>query len=480
MEKLTKIVCTLGPASDTKEMIEKLYKSGMNVARLNFSHGSYEYFEKLIINIREVSNKIAILLDTKGPEIRTGEIENGSTQLEDNQILELTTQVLIGNNEKVTLNYDKLSELEIGNRILIDDGLIECEVKQIISNGVKVKILNGGNLGSKKTVCIQGHEVDIPFLSQKDMDDILFGIKHNVDFIAASFVRQTSEVLDIKKILEDNNANHIKIISKIEHASSVKNFDDILRASDAIMVARGDLGVELPLEKIPGLQEMMIQKCRGLGKPVIVATQMLESMKDNPRPTRAEVADVARAIIQGTDAIMLSGETASGKYPQKAVKMMSIIAKEYDSKVQEGLVENLQHYEKIERSISLFITNTAYHAARDLKTAAILIPTETGFTARNVSRFRPSCPIYSMSRDMSVVRQLQLSRGVFSFHSEQEHNNRDCMINSLVENVFNEGLVKEQDRVVITAGFKLAKKGYTNLIEIYKVEEIIQRIKNIQ
>lgn len=476
MSKFTKIVCTIGPASDSVEMIEKLNKTGMNVARLNFSHGSYDYFEKVIKNIRNVSEDIAILLDTKGPEIRTGEVEGNIIELNDNDKLIITKEKCLGNKEKISVDYQKIDKLDIGNLILLDDGLIECRVIENIKDGIIVKILNGGQLGSKKTVSIRGHSVKIPFLMEKDIEDIKFGIKHNVDFIAASFVRKPHEVHQIKDLLEEKGAEHIKIISKIEHAESVENFDEILKLSDAIMVARGDLGVEMPLEKIPAIQEMIIQKCRQKGKPVIVATQMLESMKSNPRPTRAEVADVARAILQGTDAIMLSGETASGKYPVKAVQMMTTIAKEYDSVVKGGLIENLQQIEKEEHSISLFITNTAYHAARDLKTKAILVPTESGFTARNVSRFRPLVPIYSMSRSETVVRQLQLSKGVFPYLSKKEHIDRDDMINCLVKIIHDKKLILDNDKIVITSGFKLAKKGYTNLIEIYKVKEIIERI----
>lgn len=477
MTKFTKIVCTIGPSCDSKEMLEKLYNAGMNVARLNFSHGNYEYFEKVIKNIRKISDEIAILLDTKGPEIRTGDVENNNLELKDNDKLIITNQKCLGNKDKISVDYSKIDELDVGNLILIDDGLIECKVIEKIKNTVKVKVLNGGVLGSKKTVSIRGHSVKIPFLMQKDIDDIKFGIKHNVDFIAASFVRKSHEVHQIKQLLEQNSADHIKIISKIEHALSVENFDEILKISDGIMVARGDLGVEMPLEKIPAIQEIIIQKCREKGKPVIVATQMLESMKSYPRPTRAEVADVARAILQGTDAIMLSGETASGKYPLKAVQMMTTIAKEYDPLTKGGLIENLEDLDKADNSISLFITNTAYHASRDLKTKAILVPTESGFTARNVSRFRPLVPIYSMSRSLSVVRQLQLSKAVFPFYSKKEHLNREDMINCLVKTIHDKKLILDNDKIVITAGFKLAKKGYTNLIEIYKVSEIIERIK---
>lgn len=474
MEKFTKIVCTLGPSSDSSEIIEKLYKAGMNVARLNFSHGNYEYFTRLIENIRGVSDEIAILLDTKGPEIRTGEVRDGLIVLEDNQTLVLTKKKIVGDEKRIYLDYYKLDKLEIGNTVLIDDGLIECRVVKNVKDGVEVKVLNGGNLGSKKTVTIRGHDIEIPFLSEKDIEDINYGIEQGVDFIAASFVRKSEEVLMLRKILAQKNSD-IAIISKIEHPKSVENFEAILKQSDGIMIARGDLGVEVPLVKVPQIQFDMVRRCREQGKPVIVATHMLESMRVNPRPTRAEVSDVAQAIIQGTDAIMLSSETASGKYPVKSVEMMARIAKEYDFKIQTKISEDLQHGDRQYCSISLFITNTAYEASKSLNTKAILVPTETGFTARNVSRFRPKCPIYTLTWNMGILRQLQLSRGVFPMFSEKTYYDRDVLINEFVMNIYEKKLVESEDKIVVTAGFKLAKKGYTNIIEIYKIKDIVER-----
>ncbi len=480
MDKFTKIVATIGPASDSIETIEKLYKAGMNVARLNFSHGSYEYFTDLIKKIRNVSEDIGILLDTKGPEIRTGEIKDGKVILIDNQELIITNKEIIGDNNKITLFYDDLMQLDIGNRILIDDGLIETEVIRKEKNEIVVEVLNGGELGSKKTVSIQGHSVNIPFLSEKDKKDIDFGIENNFDFIAASFVRNAQEVLELREYLQKKKSK-IRVISKIEHGDAIKNINEIIDASQGIMVARGDLGVEIPLEKVPMIQREIIHRCNELGRPVIVATQMLESMKDNPRPTRAEVADVAVAILQGADAIMLSGETASGKYPVKAVKTMAKIAKEYDKVVKTKILDNL-HSENVMKnhSVSLFMTKSAYQASEDLKTTAILTPTESGFTARKVSRFKPRCPIYAITHDKTVVRQLQLSWGVHPMLEGEDsvYKDHDGMVNSLVKYIYEKGYVVEENKVVVTSGHTLMQAGHTNMIEVYGVKHILDRIKN--
>ena len=358
MKKATKIVCTIGPSSDYEKTLKKMYEAGMNVARLNCSHSNYEYMHDIITKVRGLNDHIAIMMDLKGPEIRTGELSD-EIELEEGQEIEFTNEPIEGDNKQITINYDKLQTVEKGSKILIDDGLIECDVISQTKNGVRANVINAGILGSKKTVTIWGHDVDLPFLSQKDKEDIEFAIKNDVSFIAASFVREASEVNEIRNMLSEHNSK-TKIISKIEHARGVKNFDKILEASDGIMIARGDLGVEMPLEKVPYLQRDMIRKCRLAGKPVIVATQMLESMKSSPRPTRAEVSDVAQAIVQGTDAVMLSGETASGKYPVKSIRVMAKIAKEYEHNL-------ISHLEKEARAkqdneISLFITEAAYEA----------------------------------------------------------------------------------------------------------------------
>lgn len=473
----TKIIATIGPASDSEQKIQEMYNAGMRVARLNFSHGNYEYFKKVISNIRKVNDEIAIMLDTKGPEIRSGELEGGEIELFDNDKLTLTKKQIIGNKSKITVNYTHLEQLKKGDKVLIDDGLIECEVISSENQEVIVKVLNGGKLGSKKTVSLRGHNAKIAFLSKKDKEDIQFAIDNDLDFIAASFVRTAKDVRDIRYMLEKQKSI-IRVISKIEHWEALENIDEIIEVSQGVMVARGDLAVEIPMEKVPKIQSQIIKHCNEMGKPVIVATQMLESMKSNPRPTRAEVSDVARAILEGADAIMLSGETASGKYPIKAVKMMGEIAKEYDKDVKNTILDN-KHSEKELKlnSVSMFVTKAAFLASEALNTAAILTPTESGFTARKVSRFKPRCPIYASTHSKTVMRQLQLSWGVYPMFTKKHYVNLDEMINENITEIYNKKLVKKSDKVVITAGHKLAEAGHTNIMEIYKVEVVIDNLK---
>jgi pyruvate kinase len=472
MEKYTKIIATIGPASESEQIIKKLYHAGMNVARLNFSHGNHEYFKKIIQRIKKVSDKIAILLDTKGPEIRSGDIENEEIVLNGEDEIIITNEKIIGTNKKITINYDKLMQLKVGNKLLIDDGLIAAIVVKKLENELIIKILNGGILGSRKTICVQGHNVKIPFMSSQDKLDIQFGINNNVDFIAASFVRCKDDVIELKKLLLKNKSN-AKIISKIEHWNAVENFDEILNESDGIMVARGDLGIEISMEKVPRIQREIISKCNNVGKPVIVATQMLESMKSNPRPTRAEVNDVAQAILQGTDAIMLSGETASGKYAVESVQMMTTISKEYDSQVKSNINQTLKSPDLINNfEIAKFVTQSAYHASNTLKTSAIMTPTTSGFTARMVSRFKPKCKIIAMTEKKIIYRQLALSWGVIPIHSKKVYKHPDDLIKAFVKKSYDQKYIKKSDMVVITAGFKM-KCGHTNLLEIYPVNEIL-------
>jgi pyruvate kinase len=479
MRKSTKIIATIGPASDSLETIQKMFDSGMDVARLNFSHGSYEYFDNVISNIRKVSNRIAIMLDTKGPEIRTGELESKSIFLKGGQALYFTSKKILGNKKEITINYNNLEKLKVGNTILIDDGIIETKVIKIEKKRVKVRVLNGGELLPRKTVTIRGHNPNIPFLTKKDKEDIEYGIKKKVDFIAASFVREAKDIIDLQKFLKKKNADGIRIIAKIEHANAIKNVNEIIEVSKGIMVARGDLGVEIPLEKVPNFQKEIISKCNELGRPVIVATQMLESMVNNPRPTRAEVADIAAAIIQGTDAIMLSGETASGKYPLESVKIMNRIAKEYDSQAETNILDNLHSdYVMKNMRVSLYVTKSAYQASKEIDAKAILTPTESGFTARKVSRFKPKCPIYAITHDPRVLRQLQLSWGVYPIIDKKYHDSRDNMINSLVKNLYEKKFVNSKDKLIVTSGHISGRKGHTNIIEIYRVGHILQRCKN--
>lgn len=490
--KKTKIIATIGPSSDSVDIIKKLYKSGMNVARLNFSHGSYEYFEQLISNIRKVSDEITILLDTKGPEIRTSLI-NSEIDLE----LKLNQKITLSNNTLeltsiscIQLDYRHLFDVKPKNLIYIDDGSIGIEVTKVSQ---KDKLVYGvvkipGKLGSKKTVSIHGHNVNIEFLSQKDKEDIKFGIKQGVDVVAASFVRKERDIIELEKFIDSNGGRGIKIISKIEHGEALENISGIVDRSFGIMVARGDLGVEAPIEKVPFIQERLVAMCNEFGKPVIVATQMLESMKNSKVPTRAEVNDVAQAILQGADCVMLSGETANGKYPLQAIEMMNKICLEYDCQVESCILDSMNNSSKDskgnelnfvrrnQKEASLFVTKSAYYAARDLGAQAILVPTESGFSARKISRFKPQCDILAVTKDMRVFRQLHFSWGVRPFLHTSEYENHDGMINVLVDELVKKKVLDKKRRVVIAFGKTVNKKGHTNTLEVYKVEDIIFRL----
>ncbi len=477
-KKSTKIIATIGPASDSKQTLSKLYSEGMDVARLNFSHGTYEYFENLINTIREVSDEITVLLDTKGPEIRTGELDGGVCELLEGDEVRVTTECIVGDKTQFTINYQKLDQIEIGSKILIDDGLLEFEVTGKSPKGRILKVLNGGELGSRKTVSIQGHMVDLKFISKKDKEDILFGIEQDIDVVAASFVRTPEDVKELRKLLDSNGGEHILIISKIEHPLAVDNIDEIIELSDGIMVARGDLGVEVPLYKVPEIQEQIIRKCNLKGKPVIVATQMLESMKSNPRPTRAEVNDVAQAIMQGSDVVMLSGETASGKYPVQAVKMMTQIADNYDPIViEKAHVRNKHYFTGFKHSISTFITKSAYEASYNLPVNALLIPTESGFSARQVSKFRPSCPIYALAYSKRIMRQLNLSWGVIPVLNDDTSTQPKELIHHSIVKCYNDKLISKTDKVVVTAGHILRDSGHSNILEVFNVSDVLDSIK---
>lgn len=476
MKKQTKIIATIGPSSDSKEVIQQLFESGMNVARLNFSHGNYEYFTKIIERIREVSLEIAIMLDTKGPEIRTTSCLNSSAiELKTGQEIDIIASDEHSCPSQLSINYHVLEKINTGTHLFLDDGLIEAEVIESKSDKLRVRVLNDGLLGSNKSVTIQGHNLEIPFLSDSDKADILFGIEQKLDFVAASYVRCLDDVQELKDFLRDNNSN-MQIISKIEHWNTFRDIDKIIKLSDAVMVARGDLGVEVSIEKVPLLQRSIILSCNKLGRPVIVATQMLESMTKNPRPTRAEVSDVAHAILQGADAIMLSGETASGKYPVESVRMMMKIAKAYDKNVKNVFSSDLDSKDGLNTNeVSLFVTKAAYMASRSLNTGAILTLTESGYTAKKVSRFKPRCPILAITRDMTVLRQLQLSWGVVPIYEPREYSDLNQYIDDLVFVGYKKGFLKHKDKVVITAGHKLHREGTTNILKVYYVEDVLNR-----
>ena len=462
--KKTKIVCTLGPASENEETLRELIKNGLNVCRLNFSHGSHEEHKgrmDLVKKLREELNMpTAILLDTKGPEIRTGKFDVPEVFLEEGQTFTITMKDVMGNKEICTVSYKGLAnDVKPGDTILIDDGLVGLTVKEVNNDDIVCEVQNSGIVKNHKGVNVPGVKVNLPAITEKDRSDIEFGIEQGIDFIAASFVRKVSDVLAIREILEENNAEHIKIISKIENQEGVENLDEIIEVSDGIMVARGDLGVEIPTEEIPVVQKLMIKKCNEAGKPVITATQMLDSMIRNPRPTRAEVTDVANSIYDGTDAIMLSGETAAGKYPVEAVKTMATIAKRA-----EETMRNRRDKINKSKNVTDAISYATCTTAMDLEAKAILSSTASGHTARMVSKFRPDCPIVATTSNESVRRQLALTWGVLPLMREKSANIDQVIVNS-IEAAKTSNYVSKDDVVVITAG----GGETTNLIKVETV-----------
>ena len=477
--KKTKIVCTLGPVSQSEETLTKLIENGLNVCRFNFSHGSHEEHKERMDIVKKVRDElkkpVAILLDTKGPEIRTGNFADPEVFLEEGSKFIITMADVIGTKEMCTVSYKGLAEDVVeGDTILIDDGLVGLKVENVVGEEIHCVVENSGIVKNHKGVNVPGVKINLPALTPKDISDIEFGITQGIDFIAASFVRKASDVLAIREVLENNNATDIQIISKIENQEGVDNLDEILQVSDGLMVARGDLGVEIPTEDIPIVQKQMIKKCNALGKPVITATQMLDSMIRNPRPTRAEVTDVANAIYDGTDAIMLSGETAAGKYPVEAVKVMAAIAKR---------IEETLDYDTILRSKGLNNTNVTdaisyatCTTAKSLTASGIVTSTSSGYTARMVSKFRPKTPIIAATPNERTSRQLSLSWGVYTVMCEQAENTDDLIDNS-IEASKNEGYIHEGELVVITTGVPTGVSGTTNLIKVQVIsEEICQGI----
>lgn len=471
----TKIICTLGPASESKEVISQLISAGMNIARLNFSHGSHDEHRARINNLREAAREmganIALMLDTKGPEIRLGTFKNGKVYLKEGQEFALSLVPVDGNENMVYVTYDGLNRLVTrGDRILLADGLIELEVKRVDSDRVVCTVINGGEISDKKGVNIPNKSLPLPAVTRKDVEDLLFGISMDIDFVAASFIRKASDVLEIRKILEENGASDVHIIAKIENREGVNNIDEIIRVSDGIMVARGDLGVEIPVEEVPLVQKYIIEKCNEAGKPVVTATQMLDSMIRNPRPTRAEATDVANAIFDGTDAIMLSGETAAGHYPVEAVKMMVKIARKAE--------DSISLKKRKEPSAIKTITDAISHAtcsiARDLEVKAIITSTKSGYTARAVAKFRPEVPIIAVTPRQKVTRTLQIVRGVWPLEVEDTRST-DEMFKEAVEGALKSGLVQKGDMVVITAGAPANVTGTTNLIRVHIVGDVLLR-----
>ena len=442
----TKIICTMGPNTNDRAMMKRLAEEGMNIARFNFSHGSHEEQKgrmDLLKSVREeIGKPIAILLDTKGPEIRTGVLKDGKkVMLEAGEMFTLTTEEIEGDAKKVSITYDGLAEdVEPGKRILIDDGLIELEVKNINGNEITCKVLNGGELGERKGVNVPNVPVRLPALTKKDREDIIFGVEQGIDFIAASFVRSAEGILEIRALLKECGAPHTPIIAKIENAEGIKNIDEIIHCADGIMVARGDLGVEIPAEKVPYLQKMLIKKCNDNYKPVITATQMLDSMIRNPRPTRAEVTDVANAVYDGTDAVMLSGETAQGKYPVEALQMMVHIIENTEKHLDyDVLLEKAQEHRK--KGISSAIGYSSVATAMNLSAKCIITPSVTGATARVVSKFKPKADIIGVTPCEETLRKMQIYWGVTPVKSI-EYNTTEDICNDAIDLVTAKRLVE--------------------------------------
>ncbi|NRY60696.1 pyruvate kinase [Clostridium beijerinckii] len=470
----TKMICTIGPASEDMEILEKVVLSGMNASRHNFSHGDHEEHGGRIKKVKELSKKlnreIAIILDTKGPEIRTGKFEPKKVELAKGS--EFTVYAgdmdLVGDTTKCSVTYAGLAnDVKPGNTILIDDGLVGLTVKSVEGNAIKCEVQNTGFVGTHKGVNVPGVSIQLPALTEKDKSDLIFGCEVGVTMIAASFIRKASDVKTIREILDANGGERILICSKIENQEGVDNLDEILEASDLIMVARGDLGVEIPIEQVPAVQKMIIKKCKAAGKPVVTATQMLDSMMRNPRPTRAEVSDVANAILDGTDAIMLSGESANGDYPVEAVATMAKIAEETEKSL-EYKVAVSQAKTHIP-AIAGVISRAASNAANELEAAAVITSTQTGATAKRISQCRPECPIIAVTPDPIVARQLAFSWGVYPVVADKMEST-DEMLEKSVEIAKNSEFVKSGDIVVLAAGVPVDQVGATNLLKISEVK----------
>lgn len=480
----TKIVCTIGPASESEEMLEELIKAGMNVARLNFSHGDHAEHKARIDRIREVSQRlgktVAILLDTKGPEIRTHNMKDGAIELEKGTEVIVSMTEVEGTPEKFSVTYDNLiNDVQEGSYILLDDGLIELQVKQIDkANGeVVCDVLNTGELKNKKGVNLPGVKVSLPGITDKDAEDIKFGISENIDFIAASFVRRPSDVLDIRKLLEDGKNTNISIIPKIENQEGIDNIKEILEVSDGLMVARGDMGVEIPPESVPMVQKDLIRQCNKLGKPVITATQMLDSMQRNPRATRAEASDVANAIYDGTDAVMLSGETAAGLYPEEAVKTMRNIA--ISAEAAQDYKRLLSDRTKlVQTSLVNAIGVSVAHTALNLNVKAIVAATESGSTARTISKYRPKSDIIAVTPHAETARQCALVWGIHPVVKEGRKTT-DAMLNTAVATAVETEKVQNGDLIIITAGVPTGEKGTTNMMKLHLVGDELAKGQGI-
>ena len=473
----TKIVCTLGPSTDDASVLKEMLLNGMDVARINMSHQNHQKHLERVNTLKklrdELSLPVALMLDTKGPEIRIGGFNTSKIQLKKGQTFTLTSREILGNESIVSVSFkDLASEISVGAKILLDDGLISLLVKEVVEGSIMCEVLNDGFLSANKGINIPGIKLSLPFISQKDFDDIKFAVEQDFDFIAASFTRNADDVKKLRQTLFDLGGRNIKIIAKIENSEGLNNIDEIIKAADGIMVARGDLGVEIPLENIPAIQKKLIKKARNAGKYVITATQMLDSMMKNPRPTRAEVSDVANAIYDETSAIMLSGETAAGLYPIDAVKFMASIATKAESDI-----DYKKRFFDLPLKLKTTITSAISHAtcttALDLGASAILTITRSGKTAQSVSKYRPSCPIVAVTSDKTVLRQLNLLWGVIPLYMKNEFNDLNQLSKEVVKAAGDAKFIKDGDLVVITAGLPMGKIYGTNFLKVHLVGNVL-------
>lgn len=475
----TKIVCTMGPNTNSKEMMKKLVENGMDVARFNFSHGDHEEQKMRMDLLKEVRKElkvpVAILLDTKGPEIRTGELkDHKKVTLKENQTFVLTTSEVEGDNERVSITYKGLpQDVTAGGQILIDDGLICLEVQETTGTEIVCRVINGGELGEKKGINVPNVSIKLPNLTEKDKSDLLFGIEQGIDFVAASFIRNAEAIYEIKDLLRENGGEGIDVIAKIENAEGVENIDSIIDAADGVMVARGDLGVEIPASDVPHVQKIIIEKCNHKYKPVITATQMLDSMIRNPRPTRAEVSDVANAIYDGTDAVMLSGETAQGKYPVEAVQMMAKIAESSEQFLKFDMYRDTKALLG-KQNVSSAVGFAAVTMVERLNASCIVTPTMSGQTARVISNLRPSVPIYGVTPNERTRRKMQLYWGVKPITGYEEDSTENIISHAMYM-VIREGLVHKGEMVIFTAGDpatnEVSGQGYmTNMLQVIQAK----------
>ena len=474
MLKKTKIVCTIGPASRDADTMREMLEAGMNVARLNFSHGTHEEHRKTIETFRRVRDEqdrpAAILLDTKGPEIRLGDFENGSEILEEGDEFTLTSEECPGTKERVSTTYKALpSQVSLGTSILIDDGRVRLRVAGTTEDEVRCIVVNGGKVSNRKGVNIPNQSLDLEYISEADRQDILFGIEMDVEYVAASFVRSGADVKVLRSLLNENGGDRIKIISKIENTEGIENFKEILALSDGIMIARGDMGVEVDFEKLPGIQKKFIKECCKAGKTVITATQMLESMTHSPAPTRAEITDVANAVFDGTSAVMLSGESAAGDYPVETVKAMAKIVSQAEEDAEEVNQYKFLEVETNDRDVSNAMGHAACTTAHDIKASAIVAITTSGYTAEMMAKYKPVEPIIAATPDSKTYHQQALTRGVYPVLTQRSSNWNDLM-EKAIEGAERMKFVKKGDCIVLSAGMPLQVPGTTNLIRVKTIE----------